>query len=126
MYGILAASGGIGVYLGIAAIIIMVLIIVSKLTKLIGAGKANAGSIVAQSNVPMNETYCGVCKDVVVTSCGAKKIEAIKYVREASRCGLAEAKSIVEGNGRIQGLPIEVAEDLIARLANIGTIAEML
>ena len=122
MSGILA-MGGMELLIGVLIIAGLVAMILGKL---VNARKMNTG--VQTPNAPAaNSNYCGVCKDVVVRSCpNANKIEAIKYVKEASGCSLAEAKNVVEGNVALQGIPVEVADELVAQLNTIGVFAETL
>ncbi|MBE6601354.1 MAG: ribosomal protein L7/L12 [Ruminococcaceae bacterium] len=56
---------------------------------------------------------------------GSKKLDVIKYVREATGYSLKEVKEVVESRGTIKGLPIEAAEGLVSTLNSIGASAEM-
>lgn len=65
--------------------------------------------------------------DVVLTSAGAKKIQAIKAVREVTSLGLKEAKELVESAPKAvkSGVPKEEAETVKKRLEEAGATAEI-
>lgn len=72
-----------------------------------------------------NSDYSGPRKGVIIKDFGSKKLEVIKYIREATGCGLKDAKDVVENRGTIEALPIEVAEAVASNLNNIGASAEL-
>ena len=65
--------------------------------------------------------------DVVMTSFGAEKIKVIKEVRTITGLGLAEAKALVEGvpANIKQGVTKEEAEELSAKLSEVGATIEI-
>ena len=65
--------------------------------------------------------------DVILTSAGAKKIGVIKVVREITGLGLKEAKEIVDGAPKTikEGVAKEEAEDMKAKLAEVGAEIEL-
>ena len=60
--------------------------------------------------------------DVVLTDCGASKINVIKAVREATGLGLKEAKAIVDGAPSVlkEGVAAAEAEEIKAKLEEAG------
>ena len=65
--------------------------------------------------------------DVVLTNAGANKIKVIKAVRELTGLGLKEAKEIVDGAPKTlkEGVSKEEAEDMKAKLAEVGAEVEL-
>ena len=65
--------------------------------------------------------------DVVLTDCGANKIQVIKAVREATGLGLKEAKEIVDGAPSTvkEAAPTADAEALKAALEAAGAKVEL-
>ena len=65
--------------------------------------------------------------DVVLTNAGANKIKVIKAVRELTGLGLKEAKEIVDGAPKTikEGVAKEEAEDMKAKLAEVGAEVEL-
>ena len=65
--------------------------------------------------------------DVVLTNAGANKIKVIKAVRELTGLGLKEAKEIVDGAPKTlkEGVSKEEAEDMKAKLAEVGATVEV-
>ena len=65
--------------------------------------------------------------DVILTNAGAKKIGVIKVVREITGLGLKEAKEIVDGAPKTikEGVAKEEAEDMKAKLAEVGAEIEL-
>ncbi|MDD6793868.1 MAG: 50S ribosomal protein L7/L12 [Clostridiaceae bacterium] len=65
--------------------------------------------------------------DVVLTNAGASKIKVIKVVRELTGLGLKEAKEIVDGAPKTlkEGVAKEAAEEMKAKLAEVGAEAEL-
>lgn len=64
---------------------------------------------------------------VVLKEVGANKIAVIKVAREATGLGLAEAKALVDGapSNIKEGLSKESATELVNKLKEAGTTAEM-
>ncbi len=65
--------------------------------------------------------------DVIITSAGDKKVNAIKAVREITGLGLKEAKAIVEEAPKAvkEGVSKEEAEAAKAKLEEAGASAEL-
>ena len=65
--------------------------------------------------------------DVVLANAGAQKIKVIKVVRELTGLGLKEAKEIVDGAPKTikEGVSKEEAEDMKAKLAEVGAEVEV-
>ncbi|HEY7886414.1 MAG TPA: 50S ribosomal protein L7/L12 [Cellvibrionaceae bacterium] len=65
--------------------------------------------------------------DVILTSAGEKKVNAIKAVRELTGLGLKEAKEMVESAPKAikEGVSKEDAEAAVAKLKEAGASAEL-
>jgi len=65
--------------------------------------------------------------DVVLASAGDNKIKVIKAVREITGLGLKEAKEMVDGAPKTlkEGVSKEEAEDMKAKLAEVGATVEV-
>ena len=65
--------------------------------------------------------------DVVLANAGSQKIKVIKVVRELTGLGLKEAKEIVDGAPKTikEGVSKEEAEDMKAKLAEVGAEVEV-
>ena len=65
--------------------------------------------------------------DVVLKSCGAKKIQVIKVVRSATGLGLKEAKEVVDGAPKTikEGVSKDEAEDMKKQLEEAGAEVEL-
>jgi len=64
--------------------------------------------------------------DVVLTDCGANKINVIKVVREITGLGLKEAKDLTEAGGKIkEGVSKADAEALKKKFEEAGAKAEL-
>ena len=65
--------------------------------------------------------------DVVLTSCGEKKINVIKVVRSITGLGLKEAKDLVDGapNTVKEAAPKAEAEDIKKQLEEAGASVEL-
>ena len=65
--------------------------------------------------------------DVLLTDVGEKKINVIKAVREVTGLGLKEAKTLVEEAPKPvkEGIPKEEAEEIKAKLEEVGAKAEL-
>ncbi|WP_160693232.1 50S ribosomal protein L7/L12 [Clostridium sp. C2-6-12] len=82
------------------------------------AGGAVAGAAAAEEKTEF---------DVVLASAGDNKIKVIKVVRELTGLGLKEAKEIVDGAPKTlkEGVAKEEAEDIKAKLAEVGATVEV-
>ena len=82
------------------------------------AGGAVAGAAAAEEKTEF---------DVVLASAGDNKIKVIKAVRELTGLGLKEAKEIVDGAPKTlkEGVSKEEAEDMKAKLAEVGATVEV-
>ena len=82
------------------------------------AGGAVAGGAAAEEKTEF---------DVVLANAGDNKIKVIKAVREMTGLGLKEAKEIVDGAPKTlkEGVSKEEAEDLKAKLAEVGATVEV-
>ncbi len=65
--------------------------------------------------------------DAVLTEVGAEKIKVIKAVREITSLGLTEAKAFVESAPKAikTGIPKDEAEQIKAKLAEVGATVEV-
>lgn len=65
--------------------------------------------------------------DVILTGAGAKKIQAIKVVRQITKLGLKEAKELVESVPKplAEGVSKEEAEKLKAQVEESGATVEI-
>ncbi len=65
--------------------------------------------------------------DVVLTSCGERKLEVIKTVRELTGLGLKEAKDLVDGapNAVKQGVNKDEAEKIKKAIEDVGGKVEL-
>ena len=65
--------------------------------------------------------------DVILTSAGAKKIQAIKVVRAITKLGLKEAKELVDSCPKpiVEGVSKEEAEKVKAQIEEVGASAEI-
>lgn len=82
------------------------------------AGGAVAGGAAAEEKTEF---------DVVLANAGDNKIKVIKAVREMTGLGLKEAKEIVDGAPKTlkEGVSKEEAEDMKAKLAEVGATVEV-
>ena len=82
------------------------------------AGGAVAGAAAAEEKTEF---------DVVLVSAGDNKIKVIKAVREITGLGLKEAKEMVDGAPKTlkEGVSKEEAEDMKAKLAEVGATVEV-
>ena len=83
-----------------------------------GAAAPGAGGAAAEEQTEFT---------VTLTDFGAKKINVIKAVREATSLGLKEAKDLVEGvpNPIKEGIPKDEAEALVKKFEEVGAKVEM-
>jgi len=90
-------------------------------TVAVGAGAATGGAAAAAEE----KTEF----DVILSSCGEKKINVIKEVRAITGLGLKEAKELVESAGAEckvkEGIPKEEAEKIQKQLADAGATVEV-
>jgi large subunit ribosomal protein L7/L12 len=65
--------------------------------------------------------------DVVLASAGSQKIKVIKVVREITGLGLKEAKAVVDEAPKTikEGVSKEEAEEMAAKLTDVGATAEV-
>ena len=65
--------------------------------------------------------------DVELTEVGAEKIKVIKVVKEATGLGLKDAKAIVDETPKVikEGVAKEAAEELKAKLEEVGAVIEL-
>jgi large subunit ribosomal protein L7/L12 len=65
--------------------------------------------------------------DAVLTEVGGEKIKVIKAVREITSLGLTEAKAFVESAPKAikSGIPKDEAEQIKAKLAEVGATVEI-
>ncbi|MBK6848263.1 MAG: 50S ribosomal protein L7/L12 [Proteobacteria bacterium] len=65
--------------------------------------------------------------NVILTGCGAAKIQVIKAVRELTSLGLKEAKDLVEGARKAvkEGVAKAEAEEIAKKLQDAGGTAEI-
>ena len=65
--------------------------------------------------------------DAILTEVGAEKIKVIKAVRELTSLGLTEAKAFVESAPKAikSGIPKDEAEQIKAKLAEVGATVEV-
>ncbi|MDQ6826686.1 MAG: 50S ribosomal protein L7/L12 [Candidatus Eremiobacteraeota bacterium] len=83
---------------------------------------AGAGSPAAAAPVVEQTEF-----DAVLTEIGSEKIKVIKAVRELTSLGLTEAKTFVESAPKAikTGIPKEEAEQIKAKLAEVGAKVEV-
>ncbi len=84
-------------------------------------GAAGAGAAAPAPAVEQTEF------DAVLTEIGSEKIKVIKAVRELTSLGLTEAKTFVESAPKAikTGIPKEEAEQIKAKLAEVGAKVEV-
>ncbi len=87
-----------------------------------GAVPAGAGGEAAEAQEEEKTDF-----DVVLTSFGSQKIQVIKVVRAVTGLGLKEAKDLVEGVPKPvkEAIPKEEAEDIKAKLEEVGAAVEL-
>ena len=83
-----------------------------------GAAASGAGGAAAEEQTEFT---------VTLTDFGAKKINVIKAVREATSLGLKEAKDLVESapSPIKEGIPKDEAEALVKKFEEVGAKVEM-
>ena len=82
---------------------------------------AAAGGAVAEAPAEQTEF------DVILSSCGDKKIQVIKVVRAITSLGLKEAKAVVDEAPKPvkQGVSKEEAESIKQQLEEVGAVVEV-
>ena len=81
------------------------------------AGGAVAGGAAAEEKTEF---------DVILVSAGAAKLAVIKEVRGITGLGLKEAKDIADAGGNVkEGIPASEAEELKAKLEEVGAVIEL-
>ena len=91
-------------------------------------GVSAAAAVVAGGAVAGGEAAAEKTEfDVVLANAGDNKIKVIKAVREITGLGLKEAKEIVDGAPKTlkEGVSKEEAEDMKAKLAEVGATVEV-
>ena len=88
----------------------------------VGALPAGAGGEAAEAQEEEKTEF-----DVILTSFGSQKIQVIKVVRAVTGLGLKEAKDLVEGVPKPvkEAIPKEEAEDIKAKLEEVGAAVEL-
>jgi large subunit ribosomal protein L7/L12 len=86
------------------------------------AAAAGGGGAAAPAAAPEKTEF-----DAVLTEIGAEKIKVIKAVREITSLGLTEAKAFVESAPKPikTGIPKDEAEQIKAKLADVGATVEV-
>ena len=92
--------------------------------------KASAGAIAMPMAMPAGAAVAEEEKttfDVVLTSCGDKKIPVVRALRDITNLGLKEAKELVEGAPKAvrEGVSKEEAEDIKKKLEEAGATVEL-
>jgi large subunit ribosomal protein L7/L12 len=89
----------------------------------VAAGPAGAGAGAATEEAAEEQTEF----DVVLTSAGEKKIQAIKEVRSLTSLGLKEAKDLVDSAPKpvLERVPRDQAEKAKAQLEGAGATVEL-
>ena len=89
----------------------------------VAAGPAGAGAGAATEEAAEEQTEF----DVVLTSAGEKKIQAIKEVRSLNSLGLKEAKDLVDSAPKpvLERVPRDQAEKAKAQLEGAGATVEL-
>ena len=85
----------------------------------------SAVAVAAAPAAVEEEADTGV-KNVVLKSAGAQKLQVIKVIREVTGLGLKEAKDIADAGGNVkEGIPASEAEELKAKLEEVGATVEL-
>lgn len=98
--------------------------LVKELEELFGVTAAAPAAVVA---APVEAAEEKTEFDVILTSAGAKKIQAIKVVRAITKLGLKEAKGLVDSCPKpvVEGVSKEEAEKVKAQIEEVGASAEI-
>ncbi len=88
----------------------------------VAVAAAGGGAAAAPEAAPEKTEF-----DAVLTVIGAEKIKVIKAVRELTSLGLTEAKAFVESAPKAikSGIPKDEAEQIKAKLAEVGATVEI-
>jgi large subunit ribosomal protein L7/L12 len=83
-----------------------------------GGGGGGAAAAVVEEQTEFN---------VILTACGAQKVNVIKVVRAITGLGLKEAKDLVDGAPKAvkEGIPKAEADDILKQLTEAGATAEI-
>ncbi len=83
-----------------------------------GGGGGGAAAAVVEEQTEFN---------VILTACGAQKVNVIKVVRALTGLGLKEAKDLVDGAPKAvkEGIPKAEADDILKQLTEAGASAEI-
>ncbi|MBU1664024.1 MAG: 50S ribosomal protein L7/L12 [Gammaproteobacteria bacterium] len=83
-----------------------------------GGGGGGAAAAVVEEQTEFN---------VILTACGAQKVNVIKVVRALTGLGLKEAKDLVDGAPKAvkEGIPKAEADDILKQLTEAGATAEI-
>ena len=65
--------------------------------------------------------------DVVLKEAGAEKVKVIKVVKDLTGLGLKDAKALVDGTPKAvkEGIAKEAAEEMKAKLEEVGAVVEL-
>ncbi len=88
----------------------------------VAAAAPAAGAVAGGDAAAEKSSY-----DVVLAEAGDQKIKVIKVVRDATGLGLKEAKELVDGAPKTvkEGVSKEEAEELKAKLAEVGAVVQL-
>ncbi len=80
---------------------------------------------VAQAPVAGGQEEGPSSATVVLTDCGANKIQVIKVIRDITGLGLKDAKDLADNGGNVkENATIEEANDIKAKLEEVGASVE--
>lgn len=101
--------------------------LVKELEELFDVSASAPVAAVAQAGGGKEEEEEQTEFDVIITSAGSKKIQAIKAVRKITKLGLKEAKGVVDTcpNPVVEGVSKEEAEKVKAQIEESGASAEI-
>lgn len=101
--------------------------LVKELEDIFGVTAAAPVAAVAAAPAAAEEAEEKTEFDVVLTSAGAKKIQAIKVVRAITKLGLKEAKELVDSCPKpvVEGVSKEEAEKVKKQIEESGATAEI-
>lgn len=86
----------------------------------------SAVAVAAAPAAAESEDASASTKTVVLKSAGTQKLQVIKLIREVTGLGLKEAKDIADAGGNIkEGIPASEAEELKAKLEEVGATVEL-
>lgn len=91
-----------------------------------GVSAAAPVAVAAAPAAAESEDAGASTKTVVLKSAGTQKLQVIKLIREVTGLGLKEAKDIADAGGNIkEGIPASEAEELKAKLEEVGATVEL-